>query len=397
MRLFITLFFSFLMISCASESTDPNTPPDDDGDENNQVIVNAFPNLSFDRPLNLQHAGDQSNRLFIEEQGGVIYVIENGSETSDKTVFLNISNRITDDRNEQGLLGLAFHPDYETNGFFYVNYTASGSGRTVISRFHVSDDNPNKADPNSEMEILSYSQPFPNHNGGDLAFGPRGYLYITVGDGGGAGDPNENAQDRSTLLGSILRVDVDNPSKGNNYGIPSDNPFIDNEQGYREEIYAYGLRNPWRFSFDPETDDLWTGDVGQDSFEKIHIIEKGQNYGWNIIEGSECYQSNNCSKAGLELPVLEYPHSNRNGSITGGAVYRGSRVPGLVGQYIYADFISGRIWALDTSNMDTPDNSLLVQADFGISSFGTDQNNELYICGFDGKIYRLSNGAVDQL
>lgn len=396
MRLLITLLFSFLLISCASESMNPDTSPGENGDDN-KVIVEAFPNLSFDRPLNLQHAGDQSNRLFIEGQGGVIYVIENNSETSEKTVFLDISDRITDARNEQGLLGLAFHPDYEANGYFYVNYTAAGSGRTIISRFHVSEDNPNQADPNSETEILSYSQPFANHNGGDLAFGPRGYLYIAVGDGGGAGDPNENGQDRTTLLGSILRIDVDNPENGNNYGIPADNPFAGNNQGFREEIFAYGLRNPWRFSFDSETDDLWTGDVGQNNIEEIHIIESGLNYGWSIIEGSECYQSSNCDKSGLELPVFEYSHSNGDRSITGGTVYRGSMLPALQGYYIYADFISGRIWALDSSNRENTDNTLLMQADFGISSFGTDQNNELYICGFDGKIYRLSDGAIDQL
>ncbi len=396
MRLVSILLFSFLMISCASESTNPDTPPDENGDDED-IIVDAFPNLSFDRPLNIMHAGDQTNRLFVEEQGGVIYVIENNSETSDKTVFLDISDRITDARTEQGLLGLAFHPDFETNGFFYVNYTAAGSGRTIISRFHVSEDNPDEADPNSETEILSYSQPFANHNGGDLAFGPRGYLYIAAGDGGDAGDPNGNGQDRTTLLGSILRIDVDNSENGNNYGIPSDNPFAGNDQGFREEIFAYGLRNPWRFSFDPETDDLWAGDVGQNSIEEIHIIESGLNYGWNIIEGSECYRSADCDKTGLELPIFEYSHSNGDRSITGGEVYRGSMLPGLQGYYIYADFISGRIWALDASNRENPDNTLLIQADFGISSFGTDQNNELYICGFDGKIYHLSDGAIDQL
>lgn len=369
--------------------------PDPNG--NDKIIVEAFTNLSFDRPLNIQHAGDETNRLFVEEQGGVIYVFENDEDVSEKTVFLDISERVTDRQNEQGLLGLAFHPEYESNGYFYVNYTAAGSGDTIISRFSVSDDNPGQAGPNSELEILTFNQPFGNHNGGHLAFGPDGYLYISAGDGGGAGDPNENAQDRTTLLGSILRIDIDNATDGKPYGIPEDNPFAGNNEGYREEIFAYGLRNPWRFSFDPETGILWAGDVGQNNREEIHIIENGLNYGWNIIEGSECYQSSNCDKTGLELPVFEYSHSNGNRSITGGFAYRGPSFQELEGYYIYADFVSGRIWALNTSDLDNPENTELIETGFNISSFGTDQNNELYICGFDGKIYRFSDGVLNQL
>lgn len=394
MRFFLPPILLIFLSGCLPESSDPDIPPEND----REVIVEAFPNLSFSRPLNVQHAGDETNRLFVEEQSGTIYVFENDEETSEKTVFLNISDRITDTGNEQGLLGLAFHPNYESNGYFYVNYTASGSGRTIISRFSVSEDDPDQADPNSETEILSYAQPFGNHNGGHLAFGPDGYLYISAGDGGGAGDPNENDQDRTTLLGSILRIDIDNPENGKQYGIPADNPFAGNEEGFREEIFAYGLRNPWRFSFDPETDNLWAADVGQSDREEIHLIENGLNYGWNIIEGSACFNPpGGCDKTGLELPVFEYSHGQQNGSITGGFVYRGPSMPELQGYYIYADFLSGRIWALNTSNLDNPDNSELYRADFGISSFGTDQNNELYICGFDGKIYRLSEEAADQL
>lgn len=368
------------------------------GKNDNEIIVEAFPNLSFDRPLNIQHAGDETNRLFVEEQGGVIYVFENDKDVSEKTVFLDISDRVTDQGNEQGLLGLAFHTEYESNGYFYVNYTAAGSGDTIISRFSVSDNNHDQANPNSELEILTFNQPFRNHNGGHLAFGPDGYLYIAAGDGGGAGDPNENAQDRSTLLGSILRIDVDNTTDGKQYGIPEDNPFEGNEEGYREEIFAYGLRNPWRFSFDPETGNLWAGDVGQNNREEIHIIEIGLNYGWNVIEGSDCfYPASGCDKTGLELPTYEYSHGNGNQSVTGGYVYRGSMFQELDGAYIYADFVSGRIWALDTSDLDNPENTELTQAGFNISSFGTDQNSELYICGFDGKIYRFSNGVLNQI
>ena len=392
----LLLFLAFLMTACNNNITAPNEPPD--GNSEDQILVEAFPNLSFTNPLNIQHAGDQTNRLFVEEQGGMIYVFEKDSATTEKSVFLDISDKITDTGSEQGLLGLAFHPECETNGTFYVNYTAAGSGRTIISRFSVSDDDPNRADPNSEVEILSYAQPFPNHNGGHLAFGPDGYLYISAGDGGGAGDPDENAQNRSTLLGSILRIDIDNPQNGKPYGIPADNPFAKNEEGFREEIFAYGLRNPWRFSFDPETENLWAGDVGQNNIEEIHIVENGLNYGWNIIEGSNCFSpSSGCDKIGLELPVHEYSHSTGGRSITGGYVYRGTSLPELKGLYIYADFVSGRIWALNPSNMNDPDNTFLHRADFNISSFGVDQNNELYICGFDGKIYRFGEDVVNQL
>ncbi len=384
MRFFHTVLLIALLAGCATDSSDQNMSPGGD-----LSIDEAFPNLSFSRPLYIQHAGDQTNRLFVVEQRGVIYVFENDKTASEKTEFLDIRNQITDERNEQGLLGLAFHPEYESNGYFFVNYTAAGSGRTVISRFSVSDENPDQADPNSETEILSYAQPFVNHNGGHLAFGPDGYLYIAVGDGGGSGDPNGNAQVRTTLLGSILRIDVDNPENGKPYGIPADNPFAGNEEGFKEEIYAYGLRNPWRFSFDPENGDLWAADVGQNDREEIHIIENGLNYGWNIIEGSICYPpGSNCDKSGLELPVHEYPHGNGNGSITGGYVYRGPSLPELNGLYINADFISGRIWAYDPSENK---NTELLRAGFNISSFGTDQNNELYICGFDGKIYQLQD------
>lgn len=382
----LTYFISILLFitACANDSTDTKMP---DHNEGVQAIAEAFTNLNFSHPLNIQHAGEQSNRLFVEEQGGMIYVFENDPETTEKTVFLDISDQITDTGNEQGLLGLTFHPDYENNGYFYVNYTVAGSGDTVISRFTVSDEDPNQADPDSEREILSYAQPYGNHNGGHLAFGLDGYLYIAVGDGGGAGDPNGNAQDRTTLLGSILRIDVDNPGNGKQYGIPADNPFARNNEGYREEIYAYGLRNPWRFSFDSDTGDLWVGDVGQNAWEEIHIIGIGLNYGWDILEGSNCYEpASGCDKTGLELPVFEYAHTNQNRSITGGYVYRGSAIPELNGFYIYADFASGRIWAFNPADNQ---NTELHRAKFNISSFGTDQENRLYICGFDGKIYHL--------
>lgn len=399
------VLFAFLLFftSCITDNNDPVTPPDDPDvpevpDDDGEVIVSAFPELSFSSPLHIQHAGDQSDRLFVVEQGGVIHVFQNDPETADTDIFLDISGRVNDTGNEQGLLGLAFHPDYENNGYFYVNYTASNPNRTVISRFEVSQSDPDAANTNSEVEILTFDQPYQNHNGGHLSFGPDGYLYIAAGDGGSAGDPQENGQNRTTLLGNILRIDVDSEQNGNQYGIPADNPFINNQEDYREEIFAWGLRNPWRFSFDSGNGNLWVADVGQSAREEINIVEKGLNYGWNIMEGSECYSpSSGCNMDGLELPVFEYPHSGGNGSVTGGFVYRGSYLPDLEGHYVYADYLSGRIWALDYSDSADPVNTELIQTDFNISSFGTDAENELYICGFDGKIYRLGSGVSDQL
>ena len=257
----IVSIFPFIMSSCSNAQSE---------------LKVAFPNLSFTRPLELQSAGDGTNRMFVVEQSGVIWVFQNDSNVSQKEVFLDIQDRVNDSGNEQGLLGLAFHPDYENNGYFYVNYTASNPNRTVISRFSVSAQNPDSANKNSEFEILSFNQPYSNHNGGKVAFGMTdGYLYIAVGDGGSGGDPECRAQNLGSLLGSILRIDVDTTIGNQHYEIPADNPFAGNTQGYREEIYAYGLRNPWRFSFDPVTNWLWAGDVGQNTYEEVDVIRKG--------------------------------------------------------------------------------------------------------------------------
>jgi glucose/arabinose dehydrogenase len=384
------LLFSFLLtftLTC----TEKRDPSGSNGEEpkTSYRTIQAFPELSFTRPVDLQHPGDDSNLLFVVEQRGVISVFENDSSASGKSTFLNIQNRVEDNGNEEGLLGLAFHPDYENNGYFYVNYTASNPDRTVISRFQVSGDNPQQADAGSELEILTFSQPYSNHNGGQVSFGPDGYLYIAVGDGGSGGDPQENGQDRTTLLGTILRIDVDSQEDDNNYAIPPDNPFAGNSEGFREEIYAYGLRNAWRFSFDPENGRLWTGDVGQNAYEEIDIIENGGNYGWDVMEGNHCFEpSEGCDRSGLETPILEYGRSEGI-SVTGGFVYRGPTVENLTGQYIYADYGSGTIWALEHSDLENPENKVIVDSNLAISSFGVDQNNELYICAFDGKIYRL--------
>jgi glucose/arabinose dehydrogenase len=346
----------------------------------------AFPGLSFSRPVDLQDPGDDSGRLFVVEQAGVIRVFPNSPGASSADVFLDIHALVDDTGNEEGLLGLAFHPDFGNNGFFYVNYTASEPDRTVIARYRTDPRQPGRADPASAVEILSFEQPFSNHNGGQLAFGPDGYLYIAVGDGGSGGDPLGHAQNRATLLGSLLRIDVDSPAGGRPYGIPPDNPYAGNTQGWREEIFAYGLRNPWRFSFDPPTGRLWAADVGQNAYEEIDLIVAGGNYGWNLMEGDHCYLEANCDSTGLIPPVWEYDHSQGQ-SVTGGHVVRGSSTLG--GAYVYADFVSGRIWALRLDGQGRPANELLLDSGLNISSFGMDAAGGLYLCAFDGRIYLL--------
>jgi glucose/arabinose dehydrogenase len=282
-----------------------------------------------------------------------------------------------------------FHPDYETNGYFYVNYTAISPRRTVIARYRVSAADPNQAMADSEWVILTFNQPFENHNGGELAFGPDGYLYIATGDGGSGGDPQNNGQSLQTLLGKILRIEVNTATGGRRYAIPSDNPFAGNTAGNREEIFAYGLRNPWRMSFDPVTNWLWAGDVGQNRFEEIDIIEKGKNYGWRIMEGNACFNpSSGCNMTGLVKPIWDYGRT-LGASVTGGHVYRGASAPALVGAYIYGDFVSSRIWSLRYDGINPPENTELLDTNIGIASFGVDQNNELYVCAFDGRIYRF--------
>ena len=256
----------------------------------------------------------------------------------------NIRNRIKAERNEEGLLGLAFDPDdYGSNGYFYVYYTAPDSrsgiaSRSTVSRFSVSGDDPDMADPQSEVVILEVDQPEVNHNGGHLAFGPAGYLYIALGDGGGGGDPKGNGQKLTTLLGSILRIDIGGVSAEESYSVPEDNPFVGVPEA-RDEIWAYGLRNPWRFSFDALTGTLWAADVGQDRLEEVNVVQAGMNYGWNLMEGSDCFSIDPCDRPGLELPVAEYDHTE-GCSVTGGYVFRGRGMPSLQGAYVYGDFCS---------------------------------------------------------
>ena len=347
----------------------------------------AFPNLTFSSALNLQNAGDGTNRLFVVEQSGIIKVFQNQSNVSTTKTFLNISDRVTAG-GETGLLGLAFHPDFENNGYFYVNYTAPSPLRSVISRFKVSTTNPDSVDKNSELIFLTYNQPYSNHNGGCLAFGPDGNLYIAAGDGGSGGDPENNAQNITNLLGKIIRIDVDNPQSPLNYGIPADNPFIDSTNAsIRKEIYAWGLRNTWKFSFDPVTGWLWAGDVGQGLWEEIDIIQNGKNYGWRCYEGNHSYDLSGCNGT-YKFPIWEYSHS-LGFSITGGYVYRGQNVPELYGKYIYGDYVSARVWSLDYDGINPTINTQISTAAGSITSFGVDENNELYLVSFNGKIYRF--------
>lgn len=352
----------------------------------------AFPALQFEMPVELTSPKNDPDRIFVVEQKGKIIVFPNNDGVAKSTTFLDITRKV-DSGGEKGLLGLAFHPDYKNNGYFFVNYTRSSPLETVIARFRVSKSNPQLADAGSEEILLRYSQPYSNHNGGKIAFGNDGYLYISAGDGGSGGDPQNNGQDRKAWLGKIHRIDVDKPSGNKLYGIPADNPFKNNKEGFREEIFAYGLRNAWRFSFDQETGILWAGDVGQNQIEEVDIVEKGGNYGWRVMEAAECFKSRNCDKENLILPIWSYPQGSNTGkSVTGGYVSRDKNLPGLIGKYIYGDFVSGNIWALTYAGKRAVKNELLAKLDDGLSSFGEDGRKNWYVLAYGtGKIYRLVN------
>ncbi len=367
-------------------------------------LVEPFPNLSFSSPVELKDAGDGTDRLYVAQQGGVIRTFVNDRNTSTITTFLDISGRVTSG-GETGLLGLAFDPDYATNGYFYVDYT-TGNLRTRISRFTRSKENPLEADPNSELILLEVNQPFGNHNAGAIAFGPpegpagERYLYVTLGDGGSGNDPQNNGQRPETLLGSILRLDVggdegaplDCALPGGAATVPPDNPFVDGAGGACDEIYAYGFRNPWRMTLDAPTGQFWIGDVGQFAWEEVDLLEAGGNFGWRPYEGTHCILGP-CNPDGKIFPVWEYPHSNGNFSITGGFVYRGAGIPELQGQYVYGD-LGGRIWALDTSGA-TPVNQEIGTVDplcagsYCLASWGRDEHGELYALLVTGAVRKL--------
>ena len=335
----------------------------------------------------LTHPDGIPDRLYLVLQPGRIMVFDNVPNPSSPETFLDIRNRVSDRGNEEGLLGLAFDPDYANNGYFYVYYSAASPRRSVIARYHVPP-GADGVDPSTEKIIMEIGQPYSNHNGGQVTFGPDGYLYVGLGDGGSGGDPRGHGQNLRTLLGTILRIDVSALDETGAYAVPPDNPFVGVE-GARPEIWAYGLRNPWRFSFDRETGDLWTGDVGQNALEEIDIIRPGLNYGWNIMEGPSCFRNAGCDRDELEPPVAEY---GRDGgcSVTGGYVYRGERIPSLVGAYLYGDFCTGNIWALRHDGSQVVDQALIADTDLQISSFAEGPDGEVYILSFTGEIARLA-------
>ncbi len=345
----------------------------------------------FVSPVAVRNAGDGSGRLFVVEKQGLVLVIDGG--VIQPVPFLDITDRVDSSGGEQGLLGLAFHPQYASNGVFFVDYThdpGPGLDQTRISRFEVSAGDPNQADPGSEAIVLSIDQDFANHNGGDIHFGPDGYLYIGMGDGGGGGDPNNRAQDLGVLLGKMLRIDVDAGGPGD-YGIPPDNPFVGDPTA-ADEIWAYGLRNPWRFSFDRNTGDLFIGDVGQNTWEEIDLqpasSSGGENYGWSCMEGYASPEYNPCDGNPLTAPILVYGHGAEC-SVTGGFRYRGT-IGGFQGNYVFGDYCSGRIWfaAPTVTNWTAAEWS---DTTLNISSFGEDERGELYVVDLNGSVYRFAS------
>jgi glucose/arabinose dehydrogenase len=345
----------------------------------------------LEAPVAVAHAGDGSGRLYVVEQAGRVRVLEpDGSLRAEP--YLDISERVGSG-GERGLLGLAFHPEFPQDDRLFVNYTET-DGDTVIASFR---GDAESADPGSEEALIRVDQPFPNHNGGQVAFGPDGLLYLGLGDGGGGGDPFGNGQRTDTLLGKILRIDVDARTGGRPYVVPPDNPFAGGDGG-RPEIWATGLRNPWRFSFDRETGDLFIGDVGQEEWEEIDVFASGTgagaNLGWNVMEGSHCYEAETCDRGGLVLPVAEYDHS-QGCAVVGGHVYRGRRWPALAGSYLYGDACSGFVWTMEAraavGGRGRP--RRVLDTDLLISSFGEDEAGELYVTDLAGGIYRVEASA----
>jgi glucose/arabinose dehydrogenase len=371
-----------LLAGCSSGNGAPSDQPP--ADTSALVLEQVAKGLAF--PLYLT-APPGDDRLFVVEKGGRIRIVEDGTLRPDP--FLDISSLVSGG-SEQGLLGLAFHPDYESDGRFFVDYT-DRAGDTRIVQYHVSSD-ANAADPASARILLTVDQPYSNHNGGQLAFGPDGYLYVGMGDGGSGGDPQGHGQDARDLLGSLLRLDV---SADTGYAIPPDNPWVDSA-GARGEVWSIGLRNPWRFSFDRSNGDLYIADVGQDEIEEVDVSPRasgggrGANYGWNIMEGNSCFSSGSCDRSGLVLPATQYTHAD-GCSVSGGYVYRGDAIPSLQGTYLYADFCSGWVRSFRHVNgTATEQRSWPSLAPGGnVPSFGEDANGELYVMSADGGVYRV--------
>jgi glucose/arabinose dehydrogenase len=355
------------------------------------TFQNAFPNLHFSGPVFLTHAPDKSNRLFVVEQQGVIRVFQNAATASASTIFADFRPQVIAG-GEEGLLGLAFDPNFATNGYFYVFFSSVTTGPTVrksnIVRVKVSNADPNVADMSTQTLLLSYEKPFSNHNGGMLAFGPDGMLYVSTGDGGSGGDPYNNAQNLNSYLGKILRLDPAGASL-----VPSDNPFAGTANA-KGEIWAYGLRNVWRFSFDRKTGTLWAGDVGQGAVEEIDLVSKGGNFGWRVYEGNQSYNNPTGIPASQFIaPLYTYPHGALGNCIIGGYVYGGSQVPTQAGRYIYGDNGSGKIWSFMQRADRTVDNQLIGSLG-GLTSFGEDADGEVYALTYSGTIYRMVSSLI---
>jgi glucose/arabinose dehydrogenase len=359
------------------------------GDAHVKLTLNAS---GLSKPVFAIGAPDGSGRLFIVEQTGRIKIQKSGKVLA--TPFLNISSSVTKG-SEQGLLGLAFHPGFKTNRKLYVNFTRY-DGATVIREYKVSASNPNIVDTSTHRLVLRIPQPYANHNGGGIAFGPDGFLYIGMGDGGGSGDPEGRAQNLNSLLGKMLRIDVNGTSGTKPYRIPSTNPFVG--RAGLDEIWQYGLRNPWRWSFDRATGALWIGDVGQGDWEEIDRAAKtssgagrGINWGWDVLEGTHCYPSSvsSCNTSGKTRPLLEYDHGGGRCAVTGGYVYRGSRIPALVGGYVFADYCSGEIWVVPANASAPATKTRLLDTNLLISSFGLSTTNELLVTDLNGRLYRI--------
>lgn len=349
----------------------------------------------FDRPVYVADPGDGSGRLFVVEQGGLVHIVQNGEVLPEP--FLDLTGVVDTSGNERGLLSIAFNPQFEENGFFYVGYTEPAAN--VVARFAVSADDPDRADPDSGSTVLRVDDPYSNHNGGLVLFGPDGYLYTTFGDGGAGGDPQGNGQDPDSLLGKILRLEVTTSEDGDDpaYTIPDDNPFANGSEA-RPEIWAFGVRNPWRFSFDRATGDFYMADVGQNRYEEVNFqpaeSNGGENYGWNLTEGLHCFPADtDCDTEGLVLPVAEYDH-DLGISVTGGYVYRGEAIPALQGVYLYADFGTGLVWGLGRDGNGEWVSSDPIETGLNPSSFGEDATGELYVTSFDGTLYWVVDPAA---
>lgn len=370
------------------------------GFSQNYYLEDRWPNLRFRLPVGMFPAPDSSKRIFVLEQQGRIKVFKDSGNvgSNDTSTFLDLSGAVPAGivvGNEYGLLGLAFHPQYRQNGFVFVNYTRKNPLTTIVSRFKVRPDDPNKLDPASEKILIQIPQPYTNHNGGSLLFGDDGYLYIATGDGGSGGDPGNRAQNKGVLLGKLLRIDVNVPTEDSLYLIPPDNPYAVNNQSYKREIYAHGLRNPWKVTKDPESSTIWIGEVGQGAWEEVDTARLGANYGWKVMEGNHAYSAcNNCDTSNYEPPIYEYGHS-RGISITGGYVYRGEELYKQKGTYFFGDYVTRRIWGLRKNDQGTFVLDSLLTGTMGISSFGLDNEKELYAIGFgatNGRLQRIRCG-----